>query len=148
MLKQAYKNIIRFRKHYKDIDIFSGNDHEIYGFYSFVVDLFSHLLISDVVIDIGDVIGSILATIIVSPVVILATVIGGLFDIGRLIHYNLSGKKEDINYFIDRVADGIIENISSEENKKFENNLRDAINEILEKSDEELKNRLENNKKE
>ncbi|WP_297204492.1 GTPase [uncultured Brachyspira sp.] len=132
----------------KDIDIFSGNDHEIYGFYSFVVDLFSHLLISDVVIDIGDVIGSILATIIVSPVVILATVIGGLFDIGRLIHYNLSGKKEDINYFIDRVADGIIENISSEENKKFENNLRDAINEILEKSDEELKNRLENNKKE
>ena len=133
----------------KDIDIFSGKDNKIYGFDSFVVDLFSLLPINNmIIIDIEDVTQSILATIIISPVIILAAVIGGLFDIGRLIHYNLAGKKEDINYFIDRVADSIIENMSSKENKELENKLRDAINEILEKSYEELKNKLENNKKE
>ncbi|MEI0606518.1 GTPase [Brachyspira pulli] len=118
-----------------------SNDKKISGYKSLISDLYSAFDFSDSVSGAA----SIATILVTSPLLVLGTVIGAIGDIFGLIHFNTAGKKDAINDFIDEKAKNSIYEISKPE---FENKLRDGINEILVKIEEELKNRLENNIKE
>lgn len=121
-----------------------SNDKKISGYQSFIEYFYSESGLVDCFDD--WLYPQNLATILIaSPIIILGTVFASIGDIFGLIHFNTYGKKDAINNFIDEKAKNSINEISKPE---FENKLRDGINEILVKIEEELKNRLENNIKE
>ena len=125
-------------------DLNISNDKKISGYSSFIEYFYSESGLVDCFDDWLD--PAKLATILIaSPIIVLGTVFAAIGDIFGLIHFNTAGKKDAINDFIDEKAKNSIYEISKPE---FENKLRDGINEILVKIEEELKNRLENNIKE
>lgn len=88
--------------------------------------------------DVASVIGSIIAALVTSPLLIPFTLITGIVDIIRLGHYKIAGQKEEIKNYIEDVSSSIKESISS---KEFEEKIKKSIENIIKEINNKAKNK-------